>query len=103
MYSLIHKVYAASGGESDPKRLKATYFGALPALMSEIFPTQTRATGLAVSYNIGVTVFGGFAPFVITWLIDASGNKLAPGFYLMFCAVVSLLALNAVRSTLKIR
>jgi hypothetical protein len=23
MYSLIHKVYAASGGESDPKRLKA--------------------------------------------------------------------------------
>jgi MHS family proline/betaine transporter-like MFS transporter len=83
--------------------LKATYFGALPALMSEIFPTQTRATGLAVSYNIGVTVFGGFAPFVITWLIDASGNKLAPGFYLMFCAVVSLLALYAVRGKLKIR
>ncbi|MFM0735469.1 MFS transporter [Paraburkholderia sediminicola] len=83
--------------------LKATYFGALPALMSEIFPTQTRATGLAVSYNIGVTVFGGFAPFVITWLIDASGNKLAPGFYLMFCAVTSLLALYAVRSKLKIR
>ena len=83
--------------------LKATYFGALPALMSEIFPTQTRATGLAVSYNIGVTVFGGFAPFVITWLIDASGNKLAPGFYLMFCAVASLLALYVVRARLKIR
>ena len=40
---------------------------------------------------------------MITWLIDASGNKLAPGFYLMFCAVVSLLALYAVRSKLKIR
>jgi MFS transporter, MHS family, proline/betaine transporter len=50
-----------------------------------------------------VTVFGGFAPFVITWLIDASGNRLAPGFYLMFCAGASLLALDAVRAKLKIR
>jgi MHS family proline/betaine transporter-like MFS transporter len=83
--------------------LKAAYFGALPALMSEIFPTRTRATGLAVSYNIGVTVFGGFAPFIITWLIAASGNKLAPGFYLMFCAVLSLIALYAVRTKLRIR
>nr|WKF56202.1 Proline/betaine transporter [Paraburkholderia busanensis] len=83
--------------------LKATYFGALPALMSEIFPTQTRATGLSVSYNIGVTVFGGFAPFVITWMIEASGNKLAPGIYLMVCAVASLAALYAVRTKLRIR
>jgi len=83
--------------------LKAAYFGALPALMSEIFPTRTRATGLAVSYNIGVTVFGGFAPLIITWLIAASGNKLAPGFYLMFCAVLSLIALYAVRVKLAIR
>jgi hypothetical protein len=37
-----------------------------------------------VSYSIGITVFGGFAPFANTWLIDASGNKLAPDFYLMF-------------------
>lgn len=83
--------------------LKVAYFGALPALMSEIFPTRTRATGLAVSYNIGVTVFGGFAPLIITWLIEASGNKLAPGFYLMFCAVLSLIALYAVRAKLGIR
>jgi MHS family proline/betaine transporter-like MFS transporter len=83
--------------------LKSAYFGALPALMSEIFPTQTRATGLSVSYNVGVTVFGGFAPFVITWLIDATGDKLAPGFYLMFCSVLSLIALYSVRSVLKIR
>jgi MHS family proline/betaine transporter-like MFS transporter len=54
-------------------------------------------------YNIGVTVFGGFAPFVITWLIEPSGNKLARGFYLMFCAVTSLLALYAVRSKRMIR
>ena len=42
------------------------YFGALPALASEIFPVQTRTTGLSLSYNIAVTIFGGFAPFILT-------------------------------------
>jgi peptidoglycan/LPS O-acetylase OafA/YrhL len=54
-------------------------------------------------HNIGVTVFGGFAPFAITGLIKASGNKLAPGFYPIFCVVASLLALFAVCSKRKNR
>ena len=39
--------------------LKSLYYGPLAALMSELFPPQTRATGLGLSYNIGVTLFGG--------------------------------------------
>ena len=39
--------------------LMAFYFGPLPALMSEMFPTSLRSTGLSVSYNLGVTLFGG--------------------------------------------
>ncbi|KVW83508.1 MFS transporter [Burkholderia cepacia] len=83
--------------------LKAMYCGALPALMAELFPSQTRATGLAVSYNTGVTLFGGFAPFVITWLISATGNRLSPALYLMGCAVLSLVALFVARTRLKMR
>ncbi len=79
------------------------YFGALPALASEIFPVQTRTTGLSLSYNIAVTIFGGFAPFVLTWLIGATGSKLAPSFYLMACAVISLFALTRTRDSLGIR
>ena len=45
--------------------LKTAYSGVLPSLV-EIFPTQTRGTGLALSYNIAVPVFGGFAPFFAT-------------------------------------
>ncbi|EON10694.1 MULTISPECIES: MFS transporter [Pandoraea] len=73
--------------------LMTTYFGALPALLTELFPTQVRTTGLSLSYNIAATVFGGFAPFIITWLIGATGNKLAPSFYLIFAAVISITAL----------
>lgn len=83
--------------------LKAMYCGALPALMAELFPAQTRATGLAVSYNTGVTLFGGFAPFVITWLISATGNRLSPALYLIGCAILSLVALFVARTRLRMQ
>ncbi|MDE1184723.1 MFS transporter [Paraburkholderia sp.] len=76
--------------------LKAIYFGALPALMSEIFPAATRATGMSIGYNIGVTVFGGFTPAIITWLLSATGDKSAPSFYLILTAMISLAALASV-------
>ncbi|MGW5644542.1 MFS transporter [Saccharopolyspora sp. NPDC003752] len=83
--------------------LKACYFGALPALMSELFPTETRATGMSIGYNIGVSVFGGFTPFISTWLIGFTGTSLAPSFYLMFAAAASLLSLLAIRRRLGLR
>jgi MHS family proline/betaine transporter-like MFS transporter len=76
--------------------LKACYSGVLPALMSELFPTETRAAGMSLGYSISVTIFGGFAPFVSTWLIEATGSKLAPSFYLMATALLSLAALAIV-------
>jgi MFS transporter, MHS family, proline/betaine transporter len=69
--------------------------GPLPALMSDMFPTRMRTTGLSVSYSFGVAIFGGFAPFINAWLIETTGTKVAPSFYLMFAAVISLLALLA--------
>jgi MHS family proline/betaine transporter-like MFS transporter len=83
--------------------LKACYFGALPALMSELFPTETRATGMSVGYNIGVSVFGGFTPFIGTWLIGLSGTSLAPSFYLMFAAAASLVSLVVIRRRIGLR
>src|ERR1700722_9193866 len=39
--------------------LKSLYYGPLAALMSELLPAETRATGLGLGYNIGVMIFGG--------------------------------------------
>ena len=80
--------------------LKTIYSGVMPSLMAEIFPTRTRVTGMALSYNISVAIFGGFAPFISTWLIELTGNSLAPSFYLMLTALVSLSALVLVRNRL---
>ena len=77
--------------------LLAGYMGGLPALMSDLFPTRLRTTGLSISYSFGVAIFGGFAPFIIAWLIAVTGSKLAPSFYLMLAAAISLAALMAAR------
>jgi MHS family proline/betaine transporter-like MFS transporter len=61
--------------------------------MAELFDTKVRGTGLSVSYAIGVAIFGGFAPFIHEWLIGATGDVIAPSYYLIFSAVIGLAAL----------
>ncbi len=77
--------------------VKAGYSGVLPSLLAEQFPVETRAVGIAFSYSISVTIFGGFAPFVATWLIAQTGDSLSPSYYLMVTAVLSIVALVAVQ------
>jgi len=77
--------------------LAAGYMGALPALMSELFPTYMRTTGLSIGYSFSVAIFGGFAPAINAWLIEATESKLAPALYLIVAALISLVALTAVR------
>ncbi|RZF26219.1 MFS transporter [Paraburkholderia sp. UYCP14C] len=67
--------------------------GATGPLLPEMFPRSTRATGLSISYAAGVSIFGGFAQFVVTWLIGATGNASVPAWYVIVCGVVSLIAL----------
>jgi MHS family proline/betaine transporter-like MFS transporter len=72
--------------------LIAACLGPIPAMLSDIFPTSIRGTGLALSYNFSVTLFGGFAPLIVTWLIEITGSKLAPSFYVTGTALVSVIA-----------
>jgi hypothetical protein len=58
------------------------FSGACPAVYSELLPTRVRYTALSIGYNIAVAVFGGFAPFIATWLIGVTGSNLAPSYYL---------------------
>ncbi|MFI4995951.1 MAG: MFS transporter [Hyphomicrobiales bacterium] len=75
------------------------FSGACPAAYSEIFPTRVRYTALSIGYNIAVAIFGGFAPFIATWLIKATGNNLAPAYYLIAAAVVTFLVVLRIRET----
>jgi MFS transporter, MHS family, proline/betaine transporter len=64
--------------------------------LAEIFPTEVRATGMSLVYALGVAIFGGFGQFIVTWLIAATGSPIAPAYYVMACALATLLALRAI-------
>ena len=75
------------------------FSGPCPATYSELFPTRVRYTALSVGYNIAVAIFGGFAPFIATWLIKVTGSTLAPAYYLMAAAIISFVVILRIRET----
>ena len=79
--------------------LLALYAGPGPAVYCELFPTQVRYTALSVGYNIPVAIFGGFAPFIATWLIQSTGNPLSPAFYVIAASLVTLVTMAWVKET----
>ena len=68
------------------------YYGPFGALIAELFPANVRSIGLSLAYNVAVMLFGGFGPFVVTWLINTTGSPLAPTYYVMGGLALSIVA-----------
>jgi MHS family proline/betaine transporter-like MFS transporter len=80
--------------------LLALYSGPGPAAIAEIFPTHLRSTWMSSGYALAVAIFGGFAPFIATWLIQATGSPVAQTYlYLLPSAVISLLVIWSLKET----
>ncbi|HTJ65681.1 MAG TPA: MFS transporter [Alphaproteobacteria bacterium] len=69
--------------------IAACFAGTMPAFMVEAFPKHVRCSGLSVGYNLALSIFGGTVPMVAVALIAATGDRLAPAFYLALAGVVS--------------
>lgn len=70
----------------------SAYFAVFPAMIAEVFPKTIRTTSLAISYNLAVMLFGGFAQFIVTKLITITENPLAITYYLIFAMLLTLVA-----------
>jgi MFS transporter, MHS family, proline/betaine transporter len=77
----------------------ACYSGPGPAAIAEMFPTRLRSTWMSIGYSLAVAIFGGFAPFIATWLIERTGSPLSPTWYLITAAVASTLVITSMRET----
>jgi len=78
-----------------------THIAATAALISitEAFPPRLRSGALAVTYALATSVFGGTTQFVVAWLIDATGDPLAPAWYMFGAALMGLAAMMFTRET----
>lgn len=72
--------------------LLSAFFGVFAVIVAELFPQKIRSSGLGVSYNVAVMLFGGFAQFIVTWLIVKSGKPIAITYYLLSAVIICLIA-----------
>lgn len=75
----------------------AAFFGVFSTVMAEMFPANVRSVGMSMAYNVAVMIFGGFAQFIVTWLIRTTGSPMSPAYYVMFGVALGLLASFFVR------
>lgn len=68
------------------------YNGAMIPALTEIMPTEVRVAGFSLAYSLATAVFGGFTPVISTALIEYTGDKASPGYWMSFAALCALLA-----------
>ncbi len=62
------------------------------AILSSLFPTQVRYSGIALSYNAAFAIFGGLSPVICTILIHSFHSLLAPAYYIVFVTMIAFTA-----------
>jgi MFS family permease len=65
--------------------------GSFAVLLTDLFPTRIRFTGVALVFNVSFTIFSGTAPLVATTLIRDTGDVTSPWYLMAFSAVLALL------------
>lgn len=70
--------------------IKATMTSQLPSL----FFTEVRYGGLAFTYNVSASLFGGTAPLLIAWLINLTAQQLIPAYYLIFASLIGIVVVT---------
>jgi len=67
------------------------YNGAMIPALTEVMPVEVRVVGFSLAYSLATAVFGGMTPAVSTYLIEVTGDKAAPAYWLSFAAVCGLI------------
>lgn len=79
--------------------MTAIYSGGAPAAVTEIFPSASRLLWMSTGYSLTVALFGGFGPYISTWLVKTTGSPLSPVIYIVGCACLSLAVILPLKET----
>jgi MHS family proline/betaine transporter-like MFS transporter len=77
----------------------AVFLSTTMAALTELFATRVRYGGLSIGYNVNGALLGGTAPLFATYLVSTTGSPLAPAFYLMVAAAVTLVVVATIPET----
>jgi MHS family citrate/tricarballylate:H+ symporter-like MFS transporter len=68
------------------------YNGAMVVALTEVMPVAVRVVGFSLAYSLATAIFGGVTPAMSTYLIEATQDKAAPGYWISFAAACGLFA-----------
>ena len=71
--------------------LSGATYGPVAALLAEMFPPRVRYSSMSIPYHIGTGYFGGFLPFISTYIVAKTGNPYNGLWYTWVVVLVALL------------
>jgi MHS family proline/betaine transporter-like MFS transporter len=94
-----HSALFAQLGQLGLVLMVGLYCGTQPSIMVEAAPLQVRCTAVALGYNICLGVIGGLTPLAATWLVERTGDEIAPAFLVMAAAAITFVTVLRFRET----
>jgi metabolite-proton symporter len=79
--------------------IHAFMYAPQPAIMSEMFPTRMRYSGVSLGYQVTSIFAGSLAPIIATALLATYGSWIPVAVYLAIAAAVTLVAVISMRET----
>lgn len=73
--------------------LSGMTFGPVAALLSDMFPPAVRYSSLSIPYHIGTGYFGGFLPFIASYIVAKTGDPYAGLWYTLAVVAIALTAI----------
>jgi MFS family permease len=91
--------WALYGAESVMAAFAAVASVPVIVTITETLPKHIRSGAVATIYAFAISIFGGSTQFVLKWLIERTGNPLAPAYYWTAAAILGLIAMSLVRES----
>ncbi|RTE91290.1 MFS transporter [Bradyrhizobium sp. LVM 105] len=79
--------------------IASIHTGVGPAAITEIFPTKSRSFLNSLAFALVVSIFGGFSPYIATWLIHTTGSPISPSYLLIVNGLIATVTVALSKET----
>ena len=67
------------------------------AMYPELLPTRVRSTGVSFAHSLGAVIGGGVMPYLVTMMIDKTGDVMFPTYLLILTGFLGLATLASIK------
>jgi MHS family proline/betaine transporter-like MFS transporter len=69
-------------------------YSCLFSFLCELFPQEIRYTAVSLGYNLGLSIFAGNTPLILTYIFKTTQNLIVPSLYLIILNIACIISLK---------